>query len=39
VENKIPEGAPWPDLEEEPQLSAPGVDPDMIRHFATKLAA
>ena len=34
VENKIPEGAPWPELDEEPQLSSPGVDPDMIQYFA-----
>jgi Mn-containing catalase len=37
VEDKIPEGAPWPDLEEEPQLSAPGVDPEMIQYFAERL--
>ena len=23
----------WPDLDEEPQLSSPGVDPDMIKFF------
>ncbi|HYG23611.1 MAG TPA: manganese catalase family protein [Verrucomicrobiae bacterium] len=34
VENKIPEGAPWPELDDEPQLSSPGVDPDMIQYFA-----
>jgi Mn-containing catalase len=33
----IPEGFPWPDLDEEPQLSSPGVDPDMIKYFASKL--
>jgi Mn-containing catalase len=35
--DEIPEGAPWPDLDEEPQLSSPGVDPDMIKFFASKL--
>jgi Mn-containing catalase len=34
---EIPEGFPWPDLDEEPQLGAPGVDPDMIKFFAAKL--
>jgi Mn-containing catalase len=33
----MPEGAPWPDLDEEPQLSSPGVDPEMIMYFAKKL--
>jgi Mn-containing catalase len=37
VEDKIPEGAPWPELEEEPQLSSPGVDPEMIQYFSKKL--
>jgi Mn-containing catalase len=37
VTDEIPEGAPWPDLDEEPQLAAPGVDPDMIKHFAKKM--
>jgi Mn-containing catalase len=37
VSDEIPAGAPWPDLDEEPQLSSPGVDPDMIKFFATKL--
>ena len=35
--DEIPEGSPWPDLDEEPQLSSPGVDPDMIKFFAQKL--
>jgi Mn-containing catalase len=38
VENDIPEGSPWPDFEEEPQLPAPGIDADMIAYFAKKLA-
>lgn len=37
VSDEIPEGAPWPDLDEEPQLSSPGVDPDMIKFFASRL--
>jgi Mn-containing catalase len=37
VEDQIPEGAPWPDLPEEPQLSSPGIDPDMIKYFAKVL--
>ena len=37
VTDEIPEGAPWPDFDEEPQLVAPGVDPDMIKHFAKKM--
>jgi Mn-containing catalase len=31
VEDAIPEGTPPPDLEEQPQLTAPGVDMEMIR--------
>jgi Mn-containing catalase len=34
VQDEIPEGFPWPDLPEEPQLNSPGVDPDMIKHYA-----
>jgi Mn-containing catalase len=35
VEDETPEGASWPELEDEPQLSAPGaIDPEMIKHFA-----
>ncbi|MBA4148504.1 MAG: manganese catalase family protein [Verrucomicrobia bacterium] len=34
VSNEIPEGAPWPELEDEPQLPSPGVDPEMIAYFA-----
>jgi Mn-containing catalase len=37
VADEIPAGAAWPDLDEEPQLSAPGVDPEMIKHFAKML--
>lgn len=37
VSDEIPEGAPWPELDEEPQLSSPGVDPDMIKFFAEKM--
>lgn len=39
VSDEIPEGFPWPDLDEEPQLSSPGVDPDMIKYFASKLGS
>jgi hypothetical protein len=28
---------PWPELDEEAQLSSPGVDPDMIKFFADKM--
>ena len=35
VKDETPEGASWPELEDEPQLSAPGaIDPEMIKHFA-----
>jgi Mn-containing catalase len=37
VSDDIPEGAPWPELREEPQLSSPGIDPDLIAHFAKAL--
>jgi Mn-containing catalase len=37
VSDEIPEGSPWPELDEEPQLNSPGVDPDMIKFFAQKL--
>lgn len=37
VSDDIPEGSPWPDLDEEPQLISPGVDPDMLKFFADKL--
>ena len=35
VVDEVPEGAPWPEFEEEPQLSSPGgIDPDMLKHYA-----
>jgi Mn-containing catalase len=35
VEDEIPVGAPWPELDEEPQLTSPlGIDPDMIKYYA-----
>lgn len=37
VSDEIPKGMPWPDLDEEPQLSSPGVDPEMIQYFAKAL--
>jgi len=38
VVDEIPPGAPWPDLDEEPQLSSPGgIDPDMLKFFAAAL--
>lgn len=37
VSDTIPEGAPWPELDDEPQLASPGVDPDMIQYFAEAL--
>ena len=38
VEDDIPEGAPWPDFDEEPQLVTPGsIDPEMIRWYADAL--
>jgi Mn-containing catalase len=37
VENTIPMGAPPPELHEEPQLTAPGVDPELIAEIARKL--
>ena len=37
VSDEIPEGAPWPELDDEPQLVSPGVDPEMIQHFANVL--
>jgi Mn-containing catalase len=37
VSDEIPQGMPWPDLDEEPQLCSPGVDPDMIKYFAQSL--
>ena len=38
VKDEIPAGAPWPELQEEPQISAPGgIDPEMIKYFAKAL--
>ena len=38
VKEGLPPGFPVPDLDEEPQLTAPGdIDPDMLAHFAKKL--
>lgn len=37
VEDGIPEGATPPDLDEEPQLSSPGIDPDMLKDMAKRL--
>lgn len=37
VEDAIPAGAPPPDLDEEPQLNAPGIDPDMLDEIAKRL--
>jgi Mn-containing catalase len=37
VEDAIPEGAPPPNLDEEPQLTAPGVDPAFLAEAATRL--
>ena len=39
VSADIPEGFPWPDLDEEPQLSSPGIDPDMLKYFAKKMGS
>lgn len=39
VRDEMPPGFPVPDLEEEPQLSAPGaIDPEMLKHYAKKLS-
>ncbi len=37
VEDSIPEGFAPPDLEEEPQLTAPGVDPAFLQEAAKRL--
>ncbi len=38
VRDEMPPGFPYPDLEEEPQLSSPGdIDPEMIKYYAQKL--
>ena len=39
VQDTIPEGADWPEFDEEPQLASPGgIDPEMIRWYAETLA-
>ncbi|GAB4194911.1 MAG: manganese catalase family protein [Roseiflexaceae bacterium] len=37
VEDAIPAGAPPPDLPEEPQLTAPGIDPAFLQEAAKRL--
>lgn len=37
VEDSIPQGAPPPDLDAEPQLTAPGVDPEFMKEAAARL--
>jgi Mn-containing catalase len=37
VEDAIPAGAPPPDLDEQPQLTAPGIDPEMMQEIAKRL--
>jgi len=39
VEDTIPEGAPPPNLEEEPQLTAPGVDMEFVKEIGKRLFA
>ena len=34
MKEEIPAGAPWPEFQEEPQISAPGgIDPEMIKYL------
>ena len=37
VENTIPEGFAPPDLDEEPQLTAPGIDMELVHEIANRL--
>jgi Mn-containing catalase len=37
VEDGIPAGAPPPNLPEEPQLTAPGIDPGLLQEIAKRL--
>jgi Mn-containing catalase len=37
VEDSIPKGATPPDLDAEPQLTAPGVDPEFMKEAAARL--
>jgi len=36
VQDSIPEGFPVPDLDEEPQLTAPGIDPEFLKEVAKR---
>jgi len=38
VEDAIPAGFAPPDLDEEPQLTSPGIDPEMVAEFAARLS-
>jgi Mn-containing catalase len=38
VENTIPEGFTPPDLDDEPQLTAPGIDRDLVQEIADSLS-
>ena len=38
VEENLPKGVTPPDLPEEPQLTAPGIDPAMVQEFAKRLS-
>ncbi len=37
VEDGIPAGAPPPDLPEEPQLTSPGIEPELIQEIAKRM--
>jgi Mn-containing catalase len=37
VEDRIPEGAPPPELPDEPQLTSPGIDPDFLMAAAQRV--
>ena len=37
VQDGIPKGYPVPDLDEEPQLTAPGIDPEFLREAAKRV--
>lgn len=37
VKDAIPTGAPPPNLPEEPQLTSPGIDPDMLKSMAKRI--
>ncbi len=38
VEDNLPEGFAPPDLAEEPQLTAPGIDPEFLKEVAMRLS-